>query len=277
MNRLLNIFSKYYVLILFIFLQTISLVIIFQGKNYHKSVFINGVNRLTGNTYNALNNYKQYFQLRENNLLLAEENAQLRANQINALERISREYVHVEDTLYRQRYIYRPAQIVHHTINRKDNFLILNLGAMDGIEPDMGIISDSAVVGLVIEVSDHYCKAFSFLNSKSQISCKVKRNNAAGILSWERGDYTTAWVNDLPLTTKVFEGDTILTSGFSAIYPKGIPLGKVLSVNEDQSSQLLKVKVLLFEDFNTLNHVYIVEHLDREEVNTLMKEIPIGD
>ena len=277
MNKLLKIFSRYYVLILFVFLQATAVVIIIQGKNYHRNLFISTINDLTGNTYSALNNYRLYFKLKEDNLQLAAENARLKSIVPGSLVPINDQYFMVNDSLYRQKFRYRQGKIVHQTTNRSDNFLVIDLGSKDGIHPDMGIVVDSAVIGLVIEVSEHYAKALSFLNSKFQVSARIKRNQAVGILNWGGVATNAAKLNDLPLTTKVFEGDTIFTSGFSAIFPQGIPLGVISKVTEDQSSQLLDIEVRLFEDYNEISHVQLIEHLDKEELEKLMKNRPADD
>ena len=184
MNRLIKIFSKYYVLILFIFLQTLAIVIIIQGKNYHRSLFINSVNSLTGNTYTAISNYRQYFQLREDNVKLAQENADLLNSAPQSVRKLNDNYLLIDDTLYKQKYVYRNAQVVSNSIDREDNFVVINLGKMDGVEEDMGSITNQGVIGMIVQVSNHYAKAISFLHSDSRISCKIKRNDASGELHW---------------------------------------------------------------------------------------------
>ena len=271
MNSLLKIFSKYYVLILFIFLQAIATIIIIQGKNYHRSLFINSVNSVTGNTYTAISNYRQYFKLREDNVLLAEENAKLLNITPTAVRKLNDRYLLIEDTLYKQRYVYRNAQVVSNSIDREDNFVVINLGKKDGVMEDMGIITPKGVIGIVVQVSDHYSKAISFLHSDSRVSCKIKRNDASGELHWMADNHLKAKVLDLPLTTRVYKGDTIITSGYSSIYPKGIILGIVENVSQNQSTQMLDVWVDLTQDFNALNHVFVVENLEKTEL-TLLRE-----
>lgn len=269
MNRLFKIFSKYYVLILFIFLQTLSIIIIVQGKNYHRSLFINSVNSVTGDTYTAISNYRQYFQLREDNIELAQENARLLNITRTAVRKLNDRYLLIEDTLYKQRYTYRNAQVVSNSIDKEDNYVIINLGEKDGVMEDMGIITTKGVIGIVVQVSDHYSKAISFLHSDSRVSCKIKRNDASGELHWMADNHLKAKVLDLPLTTRVFKGDTIITSGYSSIYPKGILLGVVTEVSQNQSTQMLDVRVDLTQDFNALNHVFVVENLEKTELSLL--------
>jgi rod shape-determining protein MreC len=276
MNRLVRMFSRHYVLILFIFLQVISLVVIFQGKNYHRSVFINSLNDFTGGTYSLISNYKQYFKLKEDNLSLSMENADLLAVIPSSIQKVNSEYILASDSLYRQKYVFRNAQVIDNSINKKDNFFVLNLGANDGMIPEMGVITSNGVVGMIVEVSDHFSKAISFLNSDTRVSCKVKRNDAVGILYWDGFDSKSAVLQDLPLTTEILVGDTVMTSGYSSIYPKGIIVGVVKGVKENFEKQMLDIHIDLSLDYNTINHVYVVENLYKEELQNL-KNTPIDD
>lgn len=271
MNRFLTVFAKHHVLILFVFLQSIAVMMIFQGKNYHKSLFINSVNGLTGNTYSAISDYEQYLSLKQANDMLSQENARLKNSLPNSIQRVNNEYLLVSDTLYRQKYLYREALVVYNSVVKKDNYLILNLGSKDGIMEDMGIVTATGVVGRVVEVSDHYAKVMSFLNSKSTISCWIKRNKASGYLVWDHLNSKSAKFTELPLTTEVKVGDTVITSGYSSIYPKGIELGVISRVEDDLEQQMLSVQVDLNLDYNTLYHVCVVENLEKEELKELKK------
>ncbi|MFT6747456.1 MAG: rod shape-determining protein MreC [Glaciecola sp.] len=276
MNRLVKVFSKHYVLILFTFLQVISLVVIFQGKNYHRSVFINSINSVTGGTFSLISDYKQYFKLKDDNLSLAMENADLMAVLPSSIQIVNAEYLVVSDSLYRQKYMFRCAQVVDNSVNKKDNFFVLNLGYKDGMMEEMGVVTGNGVVGMIVQVSAHYSKAISFLNSNTRVSCKVKRNDAAGILYWDGINSKSALLEDLPLTTEIVVGDTVMTSGYSSIYPKGIMVGIINEVTEDAEKQMLDIKIALTLDYNTLNHVYVIEYLDKDELKEL-KSKPINE
>lgn len=245
---------------------------IIQGKNYHKSLFVNSVNSITGNTYSAISNYQQYFQLREDNLLLAEENTRLKALTPIAVRKLNDRYIVIDDSLYQQKYTYRRANVVRNSISKRNNYVVINLGAKDGVMEDMGIITDNGIVGMVVQVSDHYAKAISFLHQNTNIACKIKRNNASGTLVWQEGNHRMARLENLPLTTNVLKGDTVMTNGFSFIYPKGILMGEVASVDKNQETQQLDIRVKLSLDYNSLNHVYVVENLDKKELETINQE-----
>ncbi|MFT6716225.1 MAG: rod shape-determining protein MreC [Saprospiraceae bacterium] len=272
MNRIVKVFSEHYVLILFIFLQVVSLSVIFQGKNYHRSVFIDSLNNITGGTYSLISDYQHFLRLKEDNLSLAMENADLRAVLPFSVQKVNQEYVLVSDSLYRQKYLYRNAQVIDNSINKKNNYLILNLGANDGMMEEMGVVTSNGVVGMIVEVANHYSKAISFLNSNTRVSCKIQRNDAAGILYWNGLDSKSAILEDLPLTTEVLVGDTIMTSGYSSIYPKGILVGVVKEVADNLEKQMLDISISLTLDYNTLNHVYVIDNLDKDELENLKSQ-----
>ena len=269
MNKIFKGFYKHYVLILFIFLQIVSLAVIFQGKNYHRSLFINSINDLTGGTYSLISDYQLYLKLKDHNLLLAGQNANFQSLMPSSVQKVNQEYLMIADTLYRQKYQYMQAEVVDNSIHKKDNYFVMNLGAKDGLMEEMGVVTKDGVVGMVVQVSDHYSKAISFLNSNSRVSCKVKRNNAAGILYWHGLNSKSALLEDLPLTSEILVGDTVMTSGYSSIYPKGIVVGVVNEVREDFSKQMLQISVNLTLDYNNLYHVYVIQNLDKKELESI--------
>ena len=277
MNNLLKIFSKYYVLILFICLQTIALIMVIQGKNYHRNWFIFSANQLSGDTYNQITNLNEYLNLREVNQGLIKENIELRSMMNNSLHRINSSYLMEEDTIYHQKYTYRSARVISNSIYKKNNFITIGLGKRDGIQKEMGVITHDGVVGIVNEVSQNYATIISLLNTQSTVSCKISRNNATGILQWDGIDPEYAKLIDLPLSTKIFKGDTVMTSGFSSVFPSGILQGIVTKVIANKETQMLDITVKLKQNFNQLSHVYVIENLHKTELDTLQKQATDND
>lgn len=272
MQNFFNILSKYHVTLLFVVLEIIALLFIFQGKNHQRNAFISSANSLTGNTYSTIQNFKDYSSLKEVNLELANENAYLRSLIPSSLHSIENNYLIQNDSIYQQKFIYKVAKVIQNSTLKKNNFITLNIGLNDGIKPEMGVITNKGVVGFVANVSENYSTVISFLNTKTTISAKIKSNNAAGTLSWEGKDITKAILNDVPLSTQIEIGDTIITSGFSAFYPSGIMLGTIESSSISTNQQMREIHVNLFEEFNTLNYVYVVENIDKLELEKLEAE-----
>jgi rod shape-determining protein MreC len=272
MQNLFSILYKYHVTLVFVVLEVFAVILIFQGKSHHRNSFISSANALTGNTYQVIQNVSSYTNLREVNEALANENATLRKLLPSSLQRLNEDFVVVNDTVYRQQYTYRPGRVVNNTIYKKNNFLTVNLGEQDGILPEMGVITPKGVIGFVGAVSDNFCTVVSFLNSKANVSVKIKANGAAGTLYWDATSPNKAVMSDVPLTTQVEEGDTIITSGYSSIYPAGIPVGIVNEYEVAPEKQMRLIRVSLFEDFNTLDYVYVVENLLKTEMEELQEE-----
>lgn len=272
MQNLFNILSKYHVTLLFVVLEVIALIFIFQGKNHQRNAFISSANSLTGNTYSTIQNFKDYSSLKEVNLDLAKENAYLRSLIPSSLHSIENNYLIQNDSIYQQKFIYKVAKVIQNSTLKKNNFITLNVGLNDGIKPEMGVITNQGVVGFVANVSENYSTVISFLNTKTTISAKIKSNNATGTLSWEGKDITKAILNDVPLSTQIEIGDTIITSGFSAFYPSGIMLGIIESSLISTNQQMREIHVNLFEKYNALSYVYVVENIDKLELEKLEAE-----
>jgi rod shape-determining protein MreC len=245
---------------------------IFQGKNYHRNWFVYSANQLSGNTYNTISNFTQYLQLKEKNQELRKENIELRSMLDNSIHRLSANYLMKNDTLYHQKFSYRDALVIQNNFYKKNNFITIGLGSREGIQKEMGVITNDGVVGIVSAVSENYATVISLLNSQTTVSCKVSRNNATGILQWDGVNPEYAKLMDLPLSTKVYKGDTILTSGYSSVFPSGIIQGIVSSVKENKSTQMLDVTVKLKQKFNQLSHVYVIENLHKTELDSLQKQ-----
>ena len=160
--------------------------------------------------------------------------------------------------------IYR-ANVINNSLTHADNYITLNKGENDGIRREMGVISGSGVVGIVYQTSPNYSVVIPILNSKSSISCKIKRSDYFGFLKWDGGSSQYATVKDMPRHSLFTLGDTIVTSGHSAVFPGGIPVGTVedMSDSHDGLSYLLKVK--LFTDFARLSDVRVIAKKAQEE------------
>lgn len=242
---------------------------IFQYKNYQNSYWINSSNKFSGLVYEKIYNIESYLSLKEQNDLLANENSNLRAQIPNTLKLIDGGYTYHSDSLFKQRFSYKKAKVIQNTIYKKDNFLTLNLGDYDGIKPDMGIITDKGVIGFIIFTGKNYSTALSILNSKASVSIRVLKNNSIGTMTWDGKNHTQTIIQDIPLTTSIEIGDTIVSSGYSAYFPEGINIGIIIDKSIGSNQQMHNIKVKLFEDFNQINYVYIIENLDLNEIKEI--------
>ena len=172
--------------------------------------------------------------------------------------------------------IYR-ADVINNSLTHVDNYITIDKGENDGIRPEMGVINGNGVVGIVYQTSANYSVVIPILNSKSSISCKIKRSDYFGFLKWDGGSSEYATVKDMPRHSLFSLGDTIVTSGHSAVFPGGIPIGTVedMSDSHDGLSYLLKVK--LFTDFGRLNDVRVIAQKGQEEQIELEQKVKGGN
>ena len=270
MRNLLNFFLKYDDWFLFILLEVISFVLVFRFNNYQGSAFFTSSNQVVGMVYEATNKVTGYFHLKTINDDLVQKNVELEL-QVEHLRTALLEMTADSAEIERMKSdallgydIYR-ANVINNSLTHADNYITLNKGENDGIRREMGVISGSGVVGIVYQTSPNYSVVIPILNSKSSISCKIKRSDYFGFLKWDGGSSQYATVKDMPRHSLFTLGDTIVTSGHSAVFPGGIPVGTVedMSDSHDGLSYLLKVK--LFTDFARLSDVRVIAKKAQEE------------
>jgi rod shape-determining protein MreC len=281
MRNLLNFFLKYNYWFLFILLEVISFALLFRFNNYQGSAFFTSSNQVAGMAYEAANNVTGYFHLKSINDDLVQKNVELELQMerlrfaLMELTSDSTELERMKSDALKGYDIYR-ANVINNSLTHVDNYITLDKGENDGIRSEMGVINGSGVVGIVYHTSANYSVVIPILNSKSSISCKIKRSDYFGFLKWDGGSSEYATVKDMPRHSLFSLGDTIVTSGHSAVFPGGIPIGTVedMSDSHDGLSYLLKVK--LFTDFGRLNDVRVIAQKGQEEQLELEQKVKGG-
>lgn len=274
MKNLLAILYKNHLLLLFLFLEITAITFAIQHNNFQRASFINSASYVTGNTYEVMNNFSSYMDLKEKNKLLADSLAKEKGQTLSAFLKKDTSVFKVTDTSYKQRYTYITAEVLHQTIHKPNNFLTLDRGSDDGIEVGMAVLGVNGVVGKVNGVSSNFSSVLSLLNSQTTLSCKLKKNKSLGFLVWNGKSasglsYRQALLIDVALTAKIAIGDTVVTAGYSDNFPGGIPVGKVIDFTLADDGQSQDVKVEIFLDFNILDHVFIVRDIMRQEKDSL--------
>ncbi len=264
MRSLFKFLLRIHFLLLFILIEIFSFSLLVKKNNFHKARFANFTRQVAGSFYTKANKLKEYLSLAEENQRLAEENNKL----LNIIESTYKSdeifFRSINDTINNQRYRYTTAKIINNSINKKHNFLTLNKGIQQGLRPEMGVVSDGSIVGIVKGVSDDYATVISLLNLDLRISSKVKKNGYFGSLNWTGKDYLTATLSEIPLHADIQEGDTIITSGFSSIFPEGVLVGYI-SDFEEKGGSFYEIKVKLSTDFKKLNNVNVIGNLLQTE------------
>ena len=276
MQNLFKFLFKYHFFILFIFLELGCVYLIVQNNNYQKAKFINSANVITGGAYQTFNSASDFIRLRSENEKLAIENAALR----NKLNEVHYKLVptYLNDTLFvmdtvvldsQQLYSYLPAKVISNSIYKQYNIIYLDKGLNDGIEIDMGVIDFDGVVGVVTEVSNKFAIVMPIIHREYNMSARIKKSGYFGNLSWDGVDPKYAQLTDIPNHILPLKGDTIITSGFSSIFPENIVVGYVEEYTEEVGSGFLNISVKLASDFGRLNYVYGIEYKMKNDINQL--------
>ena len=272
MRSLLNFLERYHSLIIFLILEGVALYFITTRSYYHNTKIVNGMRWLTHGVETKLSDAKNYLDLRDINENLANENTTLR-NSINRLLRNENSiFFTVSDTIYQQTYQYTSARLTSNSVNKQYNFFTINKGAKNGLSAGMAIIADGSVAGVVSGCSENFSIVMSLINLDFRLSARIKSNGYFGSLAWDGKDYRTAILHDIPQHVIVNVGDTIETTGYSAIFPEGLIVG-VVSDYEKPGSDFYVIKVRLKTDFKKLHYVDIAANKRKEEFIELENEI----
>lgn len=270
MQQILNFLIRNKNFLLSLLLFSISLGLTIQTHSYHKSRFINSANFLTGGIYNSINNFTGYLGLKEKNQILAEENNRLKMLIYNSENKKDSTYI---DTIsYRGIYKFTLANVIRNTYSGANNMLLLNKGKNDGVKEDLGVISSKGIVGIIDGTSKRYATVISILNTANKISAQLKKTNHFGTLYWNAKSPYTIQLIDIPKIAPIKKGDTIITSGRSSIFPKGIPIGTISDYKLDAAENYFEINIKLFNDMTNLEHVYTIENIDAREIDSLLNE-----
>ncbi len=274
MRNLLNFLVKYNYWFLFIILEVTSFVLLFRFNNYQESVYFTSANAVAGNIYEVSGNVTSYFHLKAINADLLDRNMALEQQVVNMekalLERsMDSAAINSIRDLSQTDFHVMKAQVINNSLNRADNYITLDKGSSSGIQPEMGVVDGNGVVGIVYEVSPSYALVISVLNSKSSISCKIVGSEYFGYLKWEQSDPRYAYLKDLPRHAEFNLGDTVVTSGYSTVFPAGIIVGTVDDMKDSKDGLSYQLKVRLASDFGKISDVYVIARDGREEQKEL--------
>ncbi|MDQ7950033.1 MAG: rod shape-determining protein MreC, partial [Pedobacter sp.] len=238
-------------------------------------------NEVVGSAYERLNVVKRYLNLQEVNDSLSIENSKLKTELLSLKNIDSSKTLTVKDTVFQQQYTLVSAKVIKNSITQANNIITINRGSNDGLVSGMGVISpQQGIVGYVYDVSAHFATIRSLLHENTFVSVTLKKNNAFGSLVWGEGnhDYRKAYVKEIPNHFKVNIGDTVITSGYSKGqnngFPKGIPVGRISRTQISTGDSFMTLEVNLFNDFSTLQYVYVIKDKFAQEQQTLENRLP---
>jgi len=278
-KNLLAFLVKYHHWLLFVLLEAASAVLLFQFNSYQGSVWFSSANYIVGRVYQTDAAVRSFFSLTRVNEELTLRNFYLE-RQVNQLRRLYGELTADTTVLQRQeleflsRYRLIPAKVVSNSVNRADNLITIDRGRADGVERDMGVACGSGIVGVVYMASDHYAVVIPVLNaSTSRISCCIRGRGYFGYLRWYGEDPAVAYLEDVPRHARFKRGDWVETSGYSAIFPSGVLVGKIETIYNSSDGLSYKLKVRLSTDFSCLRDVCVISDKTIAERSRLLEQV----
>ena len=277
MRKLISFLINHSPIFVYAFYLVICFVLLFKFNPYQQSVFFSSANEMAGRFYIMTSGITGYFGLQEINRDLQKQNGNLEMELIRLRDEVSR--LSGDSLLVRtsaesslSRYDFQIAQVINNSVFKTHNYITLNKSRKDGIHSEMGVIDQNGIVGIVNVVSDHYAVAISLLNPKLRLSCKVKGSNYFGSLVWDGKDPRFAVLEELPRHVKFVKGDTIVTSGYSSVFPEGLMVGTVDGFSKQRNDNFYALTVKLSTDFFRLNDVRILDDTGQKERRILEME-----
>ena len=263
MRNLIKFIGLYNYSLTFIALIFLSFFFLFNQNFVLKTFYFNSSNFISGTFYSLNKSVQDYFYLKETNRTLTLENKKLKKNflDLNLSKDISGDSSNVEINFI-------AAEVINNSVNKTKNYITINRGSKHGIKEGMGVLSSSGVVGRVKYVSNNFSTVISVLNTSFFLSTIVKETNTICSINWDGSNPNKVKLLYVPKHININRGYIILTSSFDSIYPKGIEVGIVDSVNKNVNSNFYEIDITLSQDFYNLSSVYIIkEELSDEKLS----------
>ena len=269
MYRLIRLIIKYHFFLLFVFLEVVSILLAVNFNKHHNTVYLSSANSVVGSFNSKFNGISTYLNLESKNEQLLKQNTDLLNKSISNYISNIRVFDNKHDSIYSQQYHYIPGRIIQNYVYNKHNYLTIDKGIKNGVTPESGVVCPNGIVGIVSKSSDNFSNVISVLNIDLSISAKIKKNNYFGSLNWDGENIQFAKLKEIPFHVNLEIGDTIITSGYSLIFPENILIGTISSFNKVKGGDFYDITVKLSTDFNKINNIYIINNLKKTEILNL--------
>lgn len=281
MRNLFNFIIRNSWWLLAILLIVFSFYLVVSRNSYQRSVYLSSANRIVGELYRLSGKVTSYFYMQKNNEELLAQNAKLQ-NELQALKSylddLALDSVHtnvfVVDSMLFTRFRFIPANVTNVSFFGSNNYITLDKGLQDGVRTDMGVISQTGIVGVILAASDHFSVVIPIVNPKFRLSGKRKDSENSGSIVWDGNNLRYAQLEQLPTHETCKEGDTVVTS-FSRIFPKDMVIGYVAGVGKSADAHFNAFKIRLATDFYSLRNVLIIEDRYYKEEQTLEESVEL--
>jgi rod shape-determining protein MreC len=269
---------RYFNFLLFLLLQVLSIFLIVQYSNYHQAMFGNSANRITGKVNEQYNKIEYYFQLKRTNDSLLKANEMLYnklASNFNLPDSGSKQVIDtikIDTIVQYRKFNYLSAKVVANSITTQSNFVVLQSTNAAQMRVGMGIVDpNNSVVGAITEINGEFVVVMSLLHKDSRISGKLLKTGETGTVLWDGKYPNLVTLSGIPKSTKVAKGDSVITSGFSTIFPKGLLIGRIDEVFLEKSTNNFKIVVRTAANFHNLEYAYAINNSQQPVIDQLIK------
>lgn len=271
MLRILQFLYRLKSFLLFVLLEVFAIGLIVSNNSPQGAAFFNSSNSVIGSVLKTRSDILDFFSFAQANEALIRENALL-LEQIKTLKQEPDSLAIPLDSAFQSQFQFSGGRVISNSLRFAQNHLTLNKGSKDGIKPGMGIFNQDGVVGRVKSVSENYAVGISLLNTGLLVSSKIKSTENFGSVNWDGKNSKQAKMLYVPRHVKAQAGDTIVTSGYNAVFPEGIHIGVISVVNPSSDPNYLDILIDLSTDFSRVNYVYVVENTQIVELDSLYKK-----
>lgn len=281
MRNIFLFIQRYFTFISFLMLQIVCIVLLTRSSKSHDTFFSTAANEVTGRINRQYSGVTQYFALRETNRLLAEENTQLRnLLKDNFIDTVAKQITMVDSTMRdssgrTRKFSFLPAHVIGNTVTLQYNYLTIERGSLQGVKKGMAVTSPQGIVGVVVEVGPNISRIMSLLHRKSKVSAMLKKDGVAGSLEWDGVDPSYLILTDIPKSSAIKPGDTVLTSTYSANFPPKLPIGTVNKISSDAESNFYTLRIKTAVNFFSIQYVYLIDNVFYQEQMNLEQTTPV--
>lgn len=275
MRNIFLFIRRYFNFLFFLVLQIIALSFLFRYNKFHEAAFMGIANELTGRVSSRYSNVEYYFHLKKTNELLAAQNEEL-LNRLpsnfhgpDTTVNVVTDTVKIDTTLANRRYLWLSARVVNNSVALQNNYITIHRGEKQGVRKDMGVISPSGIVGMVVNTSENYAVVMTMLNRQSSVSARLKNGGEIGKVQWDGKSPELVTMMNIPKSAQVANGDSVVTSGYSLSFPPGVLIGTVMSFEEDKASNFLTLHIKPATNFYSVEYVMVVDNLQKDEQKKL--------
>lgn len=276
MNKLIYFIKKIYTPLIFFVVEILAIYLYATSSPYTTAQLRSFNHHILGWSSGVFTKVSRFFSLERDNIALNERIAELETLLAN-YRRLNPDVVETDLDISPELYV--PAKVVSNTLNREQNYIVVNKGIEDNVRIGMSVLSpEGYAVGYITNCSERFSIATSILSTSLKISSRLSTDKSMCLAYWGGGDASTFKVADISKYAKIEVGETIEAIDFSEYFPSGTIIGTLESFEMNDDKTMYSGTLRLAADFSRIDNVILVDNRDIDQVRLLKKEpIPALD